>query len=200
MGIHTVWSVLLLSAYFLSVYEIRMGARHHVRWQDVAASGHWAGLTFLEADGHRGHDAMGVVVHLEDLLLLSSQVLGLVLSIHYCETHWTWHKDVVVLAIGCSSVWRFYEVILVWCALIDWLNLLIILILRVFATVVCNVSSILSRDRSLLVVAVQVLDIQWVPSLVVAQLSSGSWLKSLILGTSSALGVQVLSEIIIGWL
>jgi len=28
-----------------------------------------------------------VVVHLEDLLLLSSQVLGLVLSIHYCETH-----------------------------------------------------------------------------------------------------------------
>jgi hypothetical protein len=87
MGIHTVRSVLLLSAYFLSVNEVRMCAGHHICWKYVCSSRHLTVLTFLKAHSHSWYYAVRVVVHLEDLLLLSGQVLWLVLSIHHCETH-----------------------------------------------------------------------------------------------------------------
>jgi hypothetical protein len=53
-----------------------------------------------------------LIVHLEDLLLLSCQslmgclalIVLVLLPIHHCETHGTWHKNVVVWV--CSApVW-----------------------------------------------------------------------------------------------
>jgi hypothetical protein len=44
-------------------------------------------LALLEAHGHWGDDAVWMIVHLKDLLLLGSEVLRLVLSIHDGETH-----------------------------------------------------------------------------------------------------------------
>jgi hypothetical protein len=55
---------------------------------------------------------MWVIVHLEDLLLLSCQslmgdlalIVLLLLPIHHCETHGTWHKDVVVW-VRRTAIW-----------------------------------------------------------------------------------------------
>ena len=81
--------------------------------------------------------------------------MGLTLPIHDCETHGPRYKNIVVLAIGSSSVGRLHVIILVWGALLNGLE---VLVLRVLAAVVGHVPSI-SLDSSFLVVAVQVLDV-----------------------------------------
>jgi hypothetical protein len=60
-----------------------------------------------------------VIVHLEYLLLLSSQVLRLPITVHHCETHRSWHKNVVVVSIRSSPVWRLHKIILVWSSLLN---------------------------------------------------------------------------------
>ena len=77
------------------------------------------------------------------------------------------------------------------------LELLVGRLLRVLVAVVGHVPAVGCRAWSasawtFLVVAVEVLNVERSTSLVVAQLSSGTWLKGLILGTSSPLRVQML--------
>ena len=81
--------------------------------------------------------------------------MRLALPIHHCETHGPRYKNIVVLAIGGSSVWRLHEIILVGGALFDGLE---VLVLRVLAAVVGHIPAI-SLDSSFLVVAVQVLNV-----------------------------------------
>lgn len=100
---------------------------------------------------------MRMVVHFKNLLLLSSQVLGLPITVHHCESHGAWHEDVVVISVASSSVWRFHKVILVWSSLFDRLELLV---LRILTAVVSYISSILVLDTAFLIVAVKILDIQ----------------------------------------
>ena len=129
---------------------------------------------------------MRMVVHFENLLLLSSQVLRLSITVHNCKTHGAWHEDVVVISVASSSIGRFHKVILVWSSLLDRLKLLII---RILTAVVSYISSILVLDTAFLIVAIEILDIQGVSSLMVTQLSCRSRLKSLVLRSSPSLGV-----------
>ena len=71
MRINRVRPILLLCAYLLPINEVGVCTWHHVRREDVSSSLNWPILAFLEAHGHRGHNAMRMIVHLEDLLLLS---------------------------------------------------------------------------------------------------------------------------------
>ena len=75
-----------------------------------------------------------------------------------------------------------------------------LVLLRLFVAVVSHVSSVGSlaiADRALLIVAVEILDVQGATSLVVSELSIGSWLKSLILGSCSSLSVEMLTQVTI---
>jgi hypothetical protein len=117
--------------------------------------------------------------------------MGLTLPIHHCETHGPWHKNIVVVSIVVlATIGRLHEVILIRRALFNGLKMLI---LGVFAAIVSHIPSILSLDTTFLVVAVEVLNVERSTSLMVAQLSSGTWFKGLILRTSSPLRVQMLS-------
>ena len=130
MRVYGVGSILLLSADLLSIYHVRVVAlRNHVRWQNVpsvtrrrhatASSVHWAKLSSLvlvEAHCHirvtmisdAAHASVGVVVHLEDLLLLRSQVLvtASVLPVHDGEPHRARNEYIVVLIASTSDVRR----------------------------------------------------------------------------------------------
>ena len=118
-------------------------------------------------------------------------MLGWALPVHHCETHGPGHKNIVVVSIVVlTTIRRLHEVVLIRRALLNGLK---VLILGVFAAVVGHIPSILRLDTSFLVVTIQVLYVQRSASLMVAQLSCGTWLKSLILGTSSPLCVQMLS-------
>jgi hypothetical protein len=117
-------------------------------------------------------------------------VLGLALPVHHCETHGPWHKNIVVVStVVLTTIWRLHEVILVRRALLDGLK---VLILGVFAAVIRHIPSVLRLNTAFLIVAVEVLDVEGSASLVIAQLGCGTWLKGLVLCTSSALGVQML--------
>ena len=129
---------------------------------------------------------MRMIVHFKNLLLLSSQVLRLPITVHHCKTHGPWHKDIVVISVPSSTIWRFHKVILVWSSLINRLKLLII---RILTGVVSYISSILVLDTAFLIVTIEILDIQGVSSLMVSQLSCRSRFKSLVLGSSPSLGV-----------
>ena len=63
--------ILLLCADFLPINEVGVRTWHHVRREDVSTGLHRPILTFLKAHGHGRHDTMGMIVHLEDFLLLS---------------------------------------------------------------------------------------------------------------------------------
>jgi hypothetical protein len=192
MSVHRVRSILLLGAYFFAINEIRVSAWNHVCRQNVSASWHRACLTFLEAHRHWRHDPVGVVVHFENFLLLSRQVLRLALTINHCETHGTGHKYVVIGAIGSLTIWRLHKIVVVGTSTLDRRK---VLVLRILATVVGDIPSVLALYASFLVVAVQVLDVQRPSSLVGAQLSCRSWLQGLVLGTCSALSMQMLSQV-----
>ena len=99
-----------------------------------------------------------MVVHFENLLLLSSQVLRLSITVHHGKTHGAWHEDIVVIPVASSSIWRFHKVILVWSSLFNRLKLLILV--GILTAVVSYISSILVLDTAFLVVAIKILDIQ----------------------------------------
>lgn len=127
-------------------------------------------------------------------------IVLVLLSVHHCETHGTWHKDVVVW-VCAATIWALGVVLRVMRgALVGRLELLRLGLLRVLVAVVGHVSSVrcwvwTSAHGSLLIVAVEVLDVERAATLVVSKGSGGSWIESLVLCASPALSVEVLSQI-----
>lgn len=77
--------VLLLSADFLSVDErwIWLLLKCHCQWSSIHSN------------------SMKVVVHVEDLLLLRSELILVVALVHNSQSHGAWHEDVVVCLWSC---------------------------------------------------------------------------------------------------
>ena len=172
--------VLLGSVDFFPVYEIiRMILWHHVLWQNsivlslvviliivfMETHCHWRGHVLRSSHATHASNIVLVVVHLEYLLLLSSQILvsrwtpGSILvglsSVHYCKAHGTWHKNVILSIL--SSTWCFdlslvHEIIcmlnvgLAWRTwLLHRLEMLMVCWRSVLVGVVGDVSSILNH-------------------------------------------------------
>ena len=102
MSINRVGAVLLLSAYLLPVDEVGVGPVHlSIVLETHRHRGTLVASVWRSDTSDHGY-AMMVVVHIENFLLLSIQILRhaahLLLPIHVCESHSSWHKDVVVLS------------------------------------------------------------------------------------------------------
>lgn len=93
----------------------------------------------------------------------------LLLSIHYCEPHGAWHEDVTLAS--SAAVWAL-DVVLRVSTLVKRLEVLNLwILLGLLVAVVSHISSVWRRiwtHRALLIVAVEVLDVQRTPSLVLS--------------------------------
>ena len=163
---------------------------------------------------------MVVVVHVEYFLLLSVQISlsstgghDVLLAVHIGKPHGSWDKDIVVLAATCllhaslaaildvgqvGVVGRLHRAGRHEVVVLHVLLEVLVMIARVLVRVVVrHISTMVSLDVALLVVAVKVLDVQRSASLVVAQISAWTRLKSHVVGSRATLSVQMLAEVIV---
>lgn len=165
----------------------------------------------MEAHCHRWRmscaDLMWMIVHLEYFLLLGCQIHSLailtsvLLPVHDSKSHGSWYENVILVSddiltiIGRLNLGLMHVISLL--ILIHLLEVLKLILLGVFVAVVGYISTCLlltlSIDLAFLIVTVKILDIERTASLVIAETRAGTRLQSLILGTSSALSVEVLS-------
>ena len=184
----------------------------------MEAHSHWrCHVLWATHSTHASHVVL-VVIHFKYLLLLCSQVLvnlsiavrSILSSVHHSESHRTWDENVVLsilTSIWCLDLRLIHEVIgmlnmVRWLALstLQSLKLLMVGWSSVFVGVISHISSIWNNvliwsKCALLVVTVQLLDVEAASSLMGAK--SLPCLKGLILGPCAALGVQVLSQVVI---
>lgn len=141
-----------------------------------------------------------MIIHIKYFLLLSCQLLiwgcatAISSWIHDSKPHATWYEYVSSLSIVGRNHSRFYHVVvIIWCVN-SWMDAL-----RMFVAVVCHVSSVVAGSNcSFLVVTIQLLYVEASTTVMITKLSSTrSWLKRLILCSCSALGMQMLSEVIL---
>jgi len=87
--------------------------------------------------------------------------LAVLLAVHDSEPHGAWHKNVIVLATDVGRLDLRLVHILMLPVLLDRLQRLQLVLLRILVTVVGHVASTasLAADGALLVVAVKVLDV-----------------------------------------
>ena len=193
-------SILLLGVNFLSIHKIVcVAARNHVRWEDVATvscigstSTDWRSLVFVETHCHRwrmSSNLMWMIIHLENFLLLGGQIhrcttilSSVLLPIHDSKSHGSWYENVVLVSdVLTTIIWRLnlslMNVILL-LILIHLLELLKLVLLRIFIAVVGYISTcllgLLSINLALLIVAVKILNIQRSASLMVSQARAGT--------------------------
>ena len=141
-----------------------------------------------------------MIIHIEYFLLLCCKLLiwgcttAISSWIHNSKPHTSWYEDVSSLGIVWRNHSRLYHiVVIIWCinSRMD--------ALRMFAAVVCHVSSVVAGSNcSFLVMAVQFLYIKASTTVMITKLSSTrSWLKCLVLCSSSTLGMQMLSKVVL---
>jgi len=198
--------VLLRSVNFFAVYKvIRVVLWHHVLWQNpivlslvilivvfVETHCHWRRHVLRSSHATHASHVVLVVVHLEYLLLLSSQILvhlwsstailAILSSVHYSEAHGTWHKNVVLSILPttwCFNLRLIHEIIgmlnmmrrlalRAW--LIQSLQVLVMCWWSILVCVVGDISAILyyiliRSKRSFLVMTIKLLNIKTSTSL-----------------------------------
>ena len=155
--------VLLRSVNFFPVYEvIRVVLWHHVLWQNsivlslviliavfVEAHCHWRSHVLWSSHAAHASDIVLVVVHLEYLLLLSSQILvhlwsstailAILSSFHYSEAHGTWHKNVILSILPttwCFNLRLIHEIISM-LNMVRWLALCALLVQSLKMLMMC---------------------------------------------------------------
>lgn len=206
MSIHWVGPVLLRSVDFFSVYEIiRVILRHDVLWQDSVVLSlvilitvlmethcHWWSHVLRSSHTTHACNVVLIVVHFEYLLLLSGQILinlwsstrilSILSSVHHCEAHWTWDKNVVLSILAstrCLNLRLIHEIISMLnmmrrLALSTWLvqglEMLMMCWWSVLVSVVSDISTILyniliGSKGALLVMTIEFLNIKTSSSL-----------------------------------
>lgn len=140
-----------------------------------------------------------MIIHVKYFLLLCCELLilscsGITSGVHNSESHTSWYKNVSTLRIIRRDDGGFNHVVVIICCVDSTVDSC-----RMLVAVVSHVSAVgTGSDSAFLVVAVQLLDVEASTAVVISKLSSTrSWFKRLILCSSSTLGMQVLSEIVL---
>ena len=175
MSVNRLWSILLLSAYLFPVDEIVLN------WSTDLWGKHWALTSSIRLEGHwmTNSNSVRMIIHFEDFLLLSRQIL---IRVSDRESHSSWQEDVASLIWRVDGCIGSHEVVLVRSISISGLKWL-----KVWSTLVAIISYVstslsstfglcskLSSRHSFLIMTVQLLNIETTTPLIIAK----SWIRT----------------------